>query len=92
MGGGVAMKFTWTNWYDYMNKIIKFILKVPILTCGKFIYKELNVLEFEKLLTKCSLLLSLKHKMYLPSCIYNYNIVSFIHYIIYNNCNTRITF
>jgi len=53
-----------------MNYIIKFILKVPILTYTKFNYKELNILDFDKLLTKCTLrctlILSFKHKMYLP--------------------------
>jgi hypothetical protein len=56
-----------------MNTIIKFILKLPILTCTKFIYNELNILDFDKLLIKCILLLSFKHKMYLPSCKHDYN-------------------
>jgi len=68
-----------------MNKIIKFILKVPILiTCDKFIYKELNVLDFEKLLTKCTLLLSFKHKMYLPYCNYIITVIQYsysLHYL-----------
>lgn len=56
-----------------MNKIIKFILKLPILTCTTFIYNELNVLDIDKLLIKCTLLLSFKHKMYLPPCNHDYN-------------------
>jgi len=55
-----------------MNKIIKFILKVPILTSTKFIYKELNVLDFDRLLCKITLLLIFKHKMYLPFSYHNY--------------------
>lgn len=51
-----------------MNKIIRFILKVPILTRTKCIYKELNALNFDKLFTKYTLLLSVKQKMYLPPC------------------------
>lgn len=60
-----------------MYKIIKFILKILILTCTKFIYKELNFLDFDKLLTKCTLLLNLKLNMYLPSCNYIITIIQY---------------
>lgn len=56
-----------------MNKIIKFILKIPILTYTKFIFKEFNVVYFDKFLMKCTLLLNFKHKMYLSSYYHIYN-------------------
>lgn len=72
-GGGLAYEIHLNKLKLTMNKIIKFILKIPILIYTKFIYKELNVLYFDKLLMKCTLLLNFKYKMYLPSCYHIYN-------------------
>lgn len=45
-----------------MNKIIKFILKLPMLTRTKFIHNELHILDFVKLLTKFTIKLVFKYK------------------------------
>jgi len=56
-----------------MNMIIKYILNLPRLTNTDFMYKEFNVLNFDKLLNKCILLLAFKHKMYFLNCCNYYN-------------------
>lgn len=56
-----------------MNKIIKYILRLPNYTNTDYLYKEINVLSFDRLLNKCTLLLAFKHKKYFTNCNHNYN-------------------
>lgn len=50
-----------------MNKIIRFILSLPSFTNTDFLYKEFNVLNFDKCLYKYTLLTTYKHKKYFPT-------------------------
>lgn len=56
-----------------MNKLIKFILKLPSYTSTDTIYKELNVFNFDKLFKKSVLLLIYKHRNFVPICNHNVN-------------------
>lgn len=75
------MELSWGCAYDIhlkklkktINKIIKFILKLPNYTCSDIIYKELNVFNFEKLLKKNLLLIMYKQRSIVPICNHNVN-------------------
>jgi len=56
-----------------VNKIIKFILKLPSYTSFDAIYNDLNVFNFDKLFKKCLLLFMYKHINIIPICKHNLN-------------------